>query len=59
MLALVLVAVSLGLSNFAAAVGIGSALVGPADQPVNIAAVRERAGVIAAQVAELRRGASA
>jgi 2-dehydro-3-deoxyphosphogluconate aldolase / (4S)-4-hydroxy-2-oxoglutarate aldolase len=47
------------LAAGAAAVGIGSALVGPADQPVNAAGVRARADVITAQVAGLRRGGSA
>lgn len=47
------------LAAGAAAVGIGSALVGPADQPVNASAVRARAEVITAQVAGLRPGGSA
>ncbi|HLJ59898.1 MAG TPA: bifunctional 4-hydroxy-2-oxoglutarate aldolase/2-dehydro-3-deoxy-phosphogluconate aldolase [bacterium] len=47
------------LAAGAAAVGIGSALVGPADQPVNAAAVRARAEVITAQVKGVRQGGSA
>jgi len=47
------------LAAGAAAVGIGSALVGPADQPVNAAAVRARAEVITAQVGGIRQGGSA
>ncbi|HYM69269.1 MAG TPA: bifunctional 4-hydroxy-2-oxoglutarate aldolase/2-dehydro-3-deoxy-phosphogluconate aldolase [bacterium] len=47
------------LAAGAVAVGIGSALVGPADRPVDAAAVRARAEVITAQVAGLPRGGSA
>ncbi len=39
----------------AAAVGIGSALVGPADRPIDAAALRARAAAITAQVAGLPR----
>ncbi|HLN14872.1 MAG TPA: bifunctional 4-hydroxy-2-oxoglutarate aldolase/2-dehydro-3-deoxy-phosphogluconate aldolase, partial [bacterium] len=43
----------------AAAVGIGSALVGPSNRPVDVGAVRARAETIRAQVAAAQRGGTA